>query len=507
MGLRNHKFLSFWIILIGAFLLRLNRLGDQALWLDEAWTWAATKLSVTDFWTLSQFDPHPPLYYILLKGWLFTLLDTEFALRLPSVIFSTLSLAALMTIGTVWWGKNAGLYAGLLFSLSSFDVYYSQEARMYTLLALLWLLAYIAIIQSIDGQRRFVVLWGFLNIGLAWTHFYGLLAVGSHLFCATGYLLFYYLRHKRPPTNYLLVLTTMVGVLLAISPVFSLVWNFRNAGPGGAWIPSLQDLFSLFSLWTAGLSSARIYFLDSKNLVFPFLINISPLVWLILGILFFGFTTIWGVVTTWRLGATQRARVIISIILLLLPVAAAYGYAKLTQSRLWAFKPALGNAYLLYLWAGAGLAAIPSLWARRGILLGVGLLAVTSFVPYFSLWQKSNASQALDTLPSPASSALILIQPGYLAPLASYYLDPGIPLWGFPATDNTTDSLRPLFKGRDLLHIPQPVSCAEIPLEGVTNVIIYGNSKAILQDAIPTCLMNKDFWAYEETGWELLNAK
>jgi mannosyltransferase len=57
--------------------------------------------------------------------------------RVPSLLFGTLTVPVVARLGTRWFGPGAGIAAGLLVALSPQLVYLSQEARAYSLLLLL----------------------------------------------------------------------------------------------------------------------------------------------------------------------------------------------------------------------------------------------------------------------------------------------------------------------------------------------------------------------------------
>lgn len=82
-------------------------------------------------------DTHPPLYYLIIHvtRQLFGLSD--FAFRYPSVLFGVLLIPLIYQIGRRLGGLGLGLVVATLAAVNPLQVYYSQEARMYTLLVLL----------------------------------------------------------------------------------------------------------------------------------------------------------------------------------------------------------------------------------------------------------------------------------------------------------------------------------------------------------------------------------
>ncbi|MEJ2749255.1 MAG: glycosyltransferase family 39 protein, partial [Anaerolineae bacterium] len=84
-----------------SFGLRVYRLGDKSVWWDEglaAWT-ARSSLAATANWTAH--DVHPPLYFWLLHFWRLASGDSEFGLRLLSVLLGLLTVAAAYLLGKI----------------------------------------------------------------------------------------------------------------------------------------------------------------------------------------------------------------------------------------------------------------------------------------------------------------------------------------------------------------------------------------------------------------------
>ncbi|MGC8779522.1 MAG: glycosyltransferase family 39 protein, partial [Anaerolineae bacterium] len=147
------------LILLLAAVIRFNRLGAQSLWADEGnsalmvgRSWAAIALHAAN-------DIHPPLYYWLLKLWTGVAGTSEAGLRSFSALLGVLLVLGTIGLGMRLGGALLGLTAGLIAALSPPEVYYSQEARMYLLLALeavfaaygfWWLIA--AEDRELDGQ-------------------------------------------------------------------------------------------------------------------------------------------------------------------------------------------------------------------------------------------------------------------------------------------------------------------------------------------------------------------
>lgn len=123
------------LIFLLAAALRFYNLAGQSLWSDEGNSAALATRSLAQIARDAANDIHPPLYYWLLHIWTRLAGTGEAGLRSLSALFGVLLVLAITLLGRVMFDRNIGLAAGFIAALAPFQVYYSQEARMYILLA------------------------------------------------------------------------------------------------------------------------------------------------------------------------------------------------------------------------------------------------------------------------------------------------------------------------------------------------------------------------------------
>ncbi|HEX3972329.1 MAG TPA: glycosyltransferase family 39 protein [Stellaceae bacterium] len=130
-------------LLVGivALALRLHGLAAKPLWLDEVSTLHRASIGFSAMVTESLHSKHYPTYFALI--WLVAKLGgvSTWLLRLPSAVFGAVAAALVVVIGRDADRPRTGIAAGLLLAFSPFDVQYGQEARSYTLVAALILVA------------------------------------------------------------------------------------------------------------------------------------------------------------------------------------------------------------------------------------------------------------------------------------------------------------------------------------------------------------------------------
>ncbi|MCB0167334.1 MAG: glycosyltransferase family 39 protein [Anaerolineae bacterium] len=119
------------------FGLRLHQLDFQPLWGDEGWSVYFASENVWQLIALTAADIHPPLYYLLLKGWFGLMGVGPEAARLLSVLIGTLLMPVLFVLGRRLFGARVGVIAAAVVALMPMAIYYAQEVRMYGLVTLL----------------------------------------------------------------------------------------------------------------------------------------------------------------------------------------------------------------------------------------------------------------------------------------------------------------------------------------------------------------------------------
>ncbi|MGZ7136541.1 MAG: glycosyltransferase family 39 protein, partial [Methanobacterium sp.] len=103
---------------------------------------------------------------------------SEFSIRFLSVIFGFFAILMIYMVGTLIFNKNGGIISSLILALSAFHIYYSQEARMYSLMTLLTLLSIYFFIKLINGGNfKFIIGYILSSILLMYTHYFGLVII------------------------------------------------------------------------------------------------------------------------------------------------------------------------------------------------------------------------------------------------------------------------------------------------------------------------------------------
>lgn len=198
----------YWILLV-ALILRLITL-NQSLWLDEAINVLAAKN--LGFWQYVTGYPlgdfHPPGYFALLWIWTRAFGFSEIAVRLPSVILGVGTVGLTYLSGKELFSKRVGLLAGLLITLAPLHLYYSQEARMYSLAAFSVALSYYLFFKIIRDGHQYLFFYGCSVMMVLYSDYIAYLALASQLVSA---VLFY-------PAKLKSIILGLLGGAISILP-------------------------------------------------------------------------------------------------------------------------------------------------------------------------------------------------------------------------------------------------------------------------------------------------
>lgn len=252
------------VLVVGGFL-RFANLGQAQLFRDEAASWLLASYPIVSLLQHNLDKTYPPLYELVLRGWLLVFGSGEAALRSPSAIPGVVTLVAAWRWTSEALGRTAGLMTASVLALSALLISNSREARMYSLetafATVAWWLAWRL---GADGRRlargprwHAALTAVFLTVAVAgevWTMAFGLPVAALQLLFAVGcYLVQGRARRLEGPS--------------APGPGLAVVAIAAGAASLVVWLPSLLAVpLSNQAFWTPrpdlnGLSGAFFDFL------------------------------------------------------------------------------------------------------------------------------------------------------------------------------------------------------------------------------------------------------
>jgi mannosyltransferase len=185
-----------------ALVLGLIRLGAPSLWADESYTARGVQGPFGEM-----VSGYHWLYYSLTKPWTLVAGTSEAALRLPSVVGAMLACALLIVLAHRLFDRWVALWSGLFLAASPFVVKWSQQARGYTLMLALSLVAMLLLLRALDhGTRSSWALYGLAFSALVvWHPVAGVILVPAHALLA-------YQRRERVAPHGLLAVVVIAAI-------------------------------------------------------------------------------------------------------------------------------------------------------------------------------------------------------------------------------------------------------------------------------------------------------
>jgi|GEM_PF-2147574 len=177
MKISRKEYLSFGIIFLIGACLRLYLLEKASFWYDEASFCILPELNLSSLSSLFRNVIEAKFPPFLTYGFIFTFIflkisARELFLRFPSVLFSLSTIILFYVFIRKYYEKKAALFGAFLLALSPLDIYYSQEARMYTLLAFAIFLSFIFLSKAMaEKKNRYWAGYAFFCLLAMYTHY------------------------------------------------------------------------------------------------------------------------------------------------------------------------------------------------------------------------------------------------------------------------------------------------------------------------------------------------
>ncbi len=431
---------------LGGLLLRVLSMDSRGLWLDEAVTVAQANQSVGGIIRSLATGVHPPLYHILMHYWITVFGTGEIALRSFSVLLGTLAIPAAFWAGQRLYDRRTGLVAAALVAFSPFQIWYSQEARMYEMLFLAGLLSTAFLVLAARENRK--ALWaGYLFwtlVGMFTHYFFAFLVVGQLVYFVVGEVADKEAAARsdgraraewwRPWGLFADVDTLWPAFLCAlVTLVAFLVWVYY-----AAHVQAPTDNAIVGSISGSGLGYGQ----EAPRLALRF--NDIALLAVQMTVGFHAQLTMDTLVAMWPLAIsfvfvtmhlfrqmTAHTRLLLAgVIGMLLMLAVGQWQGQILASRY--FMAVAGALWLLMAWLLARLKGRAARWVTALLVVFAAVAWLDqSYAPHNAMrYDNREALQEVARSWRPGNTMIYL--PFYLDPLTGYYLPPSIPAHGFP---------------------------------------------------------------------------
>jgi hypothetical protein len=396
----------------------LRFVTQSPLWLDEALSVNIARLPIGDIPHALRHDGHPPLYYVLLHGWMSLFGHGDVAVRAFSGVWAVALLPLVWVAGLRLGGRRVAAYSLALVALSPYAIRYGTETRMYAMVMVLALIGWLLVDDALVRPTlpRLVAIAVVVAL-LLWTHYWAmwLLAAAGIALIARAVLARRRGDAEGFATSLRIIGAIVVGGLAFVPWLGTLL--YQGAHTGTPWARPVRPT-EMMTFTLADLGGGP----QAEAIVLGWAIALLALV----GIT--GRATTPGhVEIAPRIEPAARAFVV--AVVGTLSIACVVGYA---TGATYASRYAAVFFPFLILLAGVGLARI----GRHpfAAVLMVGLLGLGAFGGVRNvITDRSDARRSADAIDAAARPGdLVVFCPDQLGPSTTRLLEPGLDLVTFP---------------------------------------------------------------------------
>jgi uncharacterized membrane protein len=232
-----------------ALVLRIYNLGTESIWIDESVSIRQASLPFMDMIAATARDNYPPLHNVVLHYWMKLFGSSELAVRAPSALFGALAVLMAYLLSNRMFDRYVAGLGAFFLALSQFHIRYSQEARMYSLMALLALVSMYFFVRLLEGHKlRYAIAYVVSSSLLLYTHVYGpfvLLIQNAFIFS----LVVFRPRQYRINLGTWLIVQTLVAA--SFVPWIKVLFTRISSIQEGFWVdqPGLRDVLSTLMVY------------------------------------------------------------------------------------------------------------------------------------------------------------------------------------------------------------------------------------------------------------------
>ena len=413
----------------------------------------------------SDAEISPPFFFLLAKvsSWIFG--QTPTGVRFPSLVAGALTVPLFYLVGLKALGRRAALYATAIATVSPFLVYFSANARAYSVMILMLLVATWCLLSATSekGNDWHWAGWSVAGCLAVYSHYVACLAIGGHLIWLLWFFPALRLRGLAFAGLMFLLFVPWLGGLKADldSPTSDILQAIQGTGFDRKW-NAVKDLFFLW------IANRKPNFFDRPDM----LVGLA------------GVLVATGVVLA-RLvrgdlprPSSERAR---GVWLAFLMVGSVFAAELLLMA---AGTDIFGARNLAPVWAGlplligAGAVAAGPRWGLVSlalILTGFAITTARLLDPAKTSIAYEKAADAVES--SQASGGLILdasiISPAPLSPLDGY-LETRLPELRMTNLEDRPDFIEDIYRGYD----PQKIADQAFDTPGPVRLVTIGDGAA-----------------------------
>lgn len=243
----NLIILTPFLLILLNILLKISYITYTSIGGDEPFSIYHALMEPNSIIQLLSKGNNPPFYELFLHYWIKLFGISEFSVRFPSLIFSSLAVYFIYNIGKEFFNYNIALTTCLLYTFSNYHILFAHEARVYALFALLTSISmyfYFKIISKSNCIKHYSYLL-ISNITLIYSHYFSFFILFIQ---CIGLLVD---KNKRTVHLKKYVFHLFILFILYIPNIYTLLIRFYESSSKGTWLNPPKGVESLYNMvWT-----------------------------------------------------------------------------------------------------------------------------------------------------------------------------------------------------------------------------------------------------------------
>ena len=245
------------LILIINLIIKILHISEAPYWLDESHFVFEAQKSFKGIIDEALNYPNSPLYVVLLGFWVKLFGITEISTRSLSLLFNLLSIPLIYYFAKKYINKQSAVIAILFFSVSNLHLYYTHEARSYTIITFFTILSFyffMELMKKPDGKA--LGKYAVANTLLLYTQIVPIFAIFAQFLASL-----FYVKKNRKGFIFFILGNFIAGTLFSIWIFFNRYYKRDMAD--AAWLepPTVDQIYSVM-----------VEFFNSRMVFFIFLL-------------------------------------------------------------------------------------------------------------------------------------------------------------------------------------------------------------------------------------------